>query len=58
MDKYDLCFAFDDSMTHKAKSPDGLDVYKNKRGGGADVTPLFRHYHPVEKNDLCLATCN
>ena len=30
VEKYDLCLAFDDSMTHKAKSPDGVDAYKNR----------------------------
>ena len=27
-DKHDICFAFDNSMTHKAKSPDGFDLQK------------------------------
>ena len=37
--KYDICFAFDNSMTHMAKSPDGLDATKiNISDGGAGVT--------------------
>ena len=38
-DKYDICFPFDNSMTHKAKSLDGLDATKiNKSDGDAGVT--------------------
>ena len=38
LEHFDLYFGFDHSMTHKAKSPDGLDASKlNKSDGGTSV---------------------
>ena len=38
VEDYDIYVAFDNSMTHKAKSPDGLDASKlNKSDGGSNI---------------------
>ena len=56
-DKYDRCFAFDISMTHKAKSPDGLDATKiNRSDGGAGVTLQRDGWFDTVTEGVCVRT--
>ena len=55
--KYDICIAFDNSMTHNAKSPDGLDATKiNKSDGGAGVTLQRDGWFDTVTEGVCVRT--
>ena len=39
----DLVLAFDNSMTHRARAPDGLDASRLNKGDGGKDVPLMRN---------------
>jgi hypothetical protein len=45
----DLVVAFDNSMTHRARAPDGLDASRLNKGDGGKNVPLMRNEEDMSK---------
>ena len=48
----DLVVAFDNSMTHRARAPDGLDASRLNKGDGGESVPLMRNGFFLDSEEI------